>query len=198
MGASVDAGTIIVDSLKDAAIGLTDDEVGAGWNRARQGVLTDGMELVELHHQRKGTKDSPPDTLADVYGSTWITAGAGSVILLWGQAGDLVVKFKHLKQPLDEVGPFDVIHDHTTGVSRVDGGFDPLQYLKLRGADGSNANEAAMRMTSKSKPSKNDREKARRELERLASAGLATRSTGTRGGADGGIPTRYYIDELAP
>ena len=33
------ANTVVVDSLKDAAIGLNEDETGAGWNRARQKAL---------------------------------------------------------------------------------------------------------------------------------------------------------------
>jgi hypothetical protein len=34
-----------------------------------------------------------------------ITAGAGSVVLLWGAAGDPIVEWRHLKQPAAEVGP---------------------------------------------------------------------------------------------
>ena len=84
-----DADTLIVDSLKDAAVGLTDDEVGSGYNRARQTVIAAGVEVVELHHQRKavnGAKAEHP-TLDDLYGSTWLTSGAGSVLLLTGAPG---------------------------------------------------------------------------------------------------------------
>ena len=41
-----------------------------------------------------------PKRLADVYGSRWLTAGMGSVLLLWGEPGDLVVEVRHLKQPV--------------------------------------------------------------------------------------------------
>jgi replicative DNA helicase len=71
------ADTVVVDSLKDAAIGLNDDEVGAGWNRARQTAIAAGVEVVELHHQRKsagGARASHPG-IDDVYGSTWLTSG---------------------------------------------------------------------------------------------------------------------------
>ena len=90
MARSAGAGTVVVDSLKDAAIGLTDDVVGAGWNRARQAAIVAGVQLVELHHSRKlaqGATAGQP-SIDDVYGSTWLTSGTGSVILLtavlWG------------------------------------------------------------------------------------------------------------------
>lgn len=75
---------VIVDSLKDMATGLSDDAVGAAVNRARQRVLNTGREMLELHHQRKAQQGGgKPKTLSDVYGSTWIAAGAGSVVLVW-------------------------------------------------------------------------------------------------------------------
>jgi hypothetical protein len=36
---------------------------------------------------------------------TWLTSGAGSVILLNGQPGDPIVSLHHLKQPAAAVGP---------------------------------------------------------------------------------------------
>jgi replicative DNA helicase len=53
MAQELGVGTVVVDSLKDAAVGLSDDAVGAGWNRARQHVLAAGIEMIELHHTRK-------------------------------------------------------------------------------------------------------------------------------------------------
>lgn len=50
------ADTVVVDSLKDAAVGISDDDVGAGYNRARQLALVEGVQLVELHHLRKAPK----------------------------------------------------------------------------------------------------------------------------------------------
>lgn len=48
-----DADTVIVDSLKDAALKLSDDDVGAGYNRARQLAIVSGVQVIELHHLRK-------------------------------------------------------------------------------------------------------------------------------------------------
>ena len=42
---------------------------------------------------------------------TWLTSGAGSVILLNGQPGDPIVSLHHIKEPAAEVGPFKVLHE---------------------------------------------------------------------------------------
>ena len=63
-------------------------------------LVASEIEVVVSHHQRKATGyNKKPTTLADVYGSTWLTAGAGSVVLLWGEAGDPIVELTHLGSP---------------------------------------------------------------------------------------------------
>jgi hypothetical protein len=52
-----------------------------------------------------------------VYGSTWLTSGLGSVIVLDGKPGDPTVELRHLKQPAEPVGPLTLRHDHTAGVT---------------------------------------------------------------------------------
>ncbi|MBU8793213.1 AAA family ATPase [Micrococcus luteus] len=114
------ADVVVVDSLKDAALGLSEDTVGAAYNSARQAALAGGVEVLELHHQvKRGANGGAPTTLADVYGSGWITAGAGSVVLLHGEAGAASVELRHLKQPAEPVGPLTIEHDPAAGVSRV-------------------------------------------------------------------------------
>ena len=49
------ASHVIVDSLKDAAIGLTEDEVGAGWNRARQTAIAASPYFKKSGTGRSGT-----------------------------------------------------------------------------------------------------------------------------------------------
>ena len=106
----------MVDSLKDAAVGLTDDETASGYNRARQLAITAGVQVLELHHLvKRGADGKAPTTLADVYGSAWLTAGAGSVLLLTGDAGDPIVRASHLKQPMEPWGPAEMAHDHAEG-----------------------------------------------------------------------------------
>lgn len=41
---------VVMDPLKDAIVGLTDDQVAAAYNCARQTALTAGVQIVELHH----------------------------------------------------------------------------------------------------------------------------------------------------
>ena len=123
---------IVVDSLKDAAVKLTDDESAGNVNRAIQHCNAADVDVLVLHHQRKGQGGDKPTKLEDVYGSTWITAGTGSVILLWGEAGSELVELSHLKQPADVVGPWKVEHDHHAGTSKVVHGFDALAYIRAR------------------------------------------------------------------
>jgi DNA polymerase III delta prime subunit len=166
------ATTVIVDSLKDAAVGLTEDEIGAGYNRARQTALANGIQVLELHHLvKRGPNGSKPNTLADVYGSAWLTAGAGSVLLLWGAAGDPLVEAVHLKQPAAEVGPLRVLHDHQLGHSSIIGGGSLLEIIAATGVVGMAAKDVARALYQTDDPGKNEVEKARGKLKRLVDAG---------------------------
>ncbi len=184
------ADTLVIDSVKDAALKLSDDETGSAVNRAIQAVTVEGIEVAALHHQRKGQNGVQPRSLEDVYGSTWLTAGAGSVLLLWGQAGDLEVELRHLKQPVNDVGPLKLVHDHATGTTTVSHGFDPLTYLRHR-KNGATAMDAARQMFEKQTPTENERKKAQRRLDKLVIDGFATRTDGERGGADGSTSAVY-------
>ncbi|MEV6121619.1 MULTISPECIES: hypothetical protein [unclassified Streptomyces] len=97
-----------MDSLEEAAGGLSDDEVGAGWNRARPFSLREGVQMLR-HTLKRGANGTEPNALADIHGSTWITSDAGPVVSPWGEAGDPTVSLRHLKQPLAEVGPFRLL-----------------------------------------------------------------------------------------
>lgn len=166
------ADTVVVDSLKDAALGLTDDEGGAGYNRARQHLLAAGIEVIELHHMVKnGANGAKPTRLADVYGSAWLTAGAGSVVLLWGEAGASQVELRHLKQPAEELGPWEVTHDHTNARSSVDEVVTAADALVAAGKDGLTV--AALAGLWGGASDRATKERARRALERLAKDGAA-------------------------
>ena len=171
----LDVDILFVDSLKDAAIGLSKDEVGAGYNRARQLALAEGIQLVELHHIVKNSADGKaPRYLKDVYGSTWLTSGAGSVIMLWGEAGDPVVEFHHLKQPMSEVGPFKILHDPASGQSSIvyDDETDVVAMARRCRTGGLSAREAAICLFSTDSPTRAQIEKSRRRLAKLVADGL--------------------------
>lgn len=190
MCARAKADTVFIDSVKDAAVGIAKDEVGAGYNRCRQKAIAEGIEVVELHHQRKdGANGSEPKELADVYGSVWITAGAGSVVGLWGNPGDPVVSWRHLKQPMAEVGPYLVVHDHRTGQSSLQHSADLIELVRSGGVSGLTASEYAKALFEKPKPTRAEVEKARRRLDQKVADGLLHR----RDGAHKTDPARYFL-----
>jgi len=193
----MDVDVLFVDSLKDAAVGLSKDEVGAGYNRARQLCLAEGIQLVELHHMVKnGADGKAPKQLRDVYGSTWITSGAGSVIVLWGDAGDPIVEFHHLKQPMNEVGPFKIMHDRATGLASVyhDEETDLVALARRCASGGVSARDAATCLYDTEKPSKSQVEKARRKLDDHTEKGLLVR----RPPSDGSVVGRGAADLWYP
>jgi hypothetical protein len=184
---AVGAGTLIIDSTKDVALELSREETGQVFNLALQYVVGAGVEVLALHHQRKATGDNKkPTSLADVYGSTWITAGAGSVLLLWGDPGDPIVELTHLKQPAEELGPFNIIFDHVRGTVEPHDPAD-LEALVAAAPTGLTAAVAASALFSVETPSRNQIEKARRKLERLHGEGIVRRLEAS----EPGEPVRY-------
>lgn len=169
---------VFIDSLKDVALKIADDETGARVNTSFQHTIAAGIELCVSHHQRKEQAASKhvgkPTRLADVYGSRWLTAGMGSVILLWGEPGDIVVDFSHLKQPAEDVGPFKLKHDHARGLTVP---FETIDLIWLIDSTfgGLTAKQAAERIFNTDKLRSSDIEKARRRLERLVAEGSCYR-----------------------
>ena len=107
--------------------------------------------------------------IADVYGSTWITSGAGSVILLNGNPGDAVVRFHHVKQPVEELGPWMLLHEQETGSMSVHGQVDIVAAAARSG--GLIVKDAARMLFETDKPDRNQIEKARRRLAALVRDG---------------------------
>jgi replicative DNA helicase len=168
------AGALIIDSAKDAAMDLSKDETGSRLNRAIQSTLAAGVEVCVLHHQRKANAQNPkPGKLADVYGSTWLTAGAGSVLLLWGEPGDPLVELRTLKPAVGEIGPLLIEHDHERGVSTIHEQPDLLELLRAS-SGGVTVSEAAIFLFG-DRPSRAEREKARRKLAASERGGEAQR-----------------------
>ncbi|MFZ1175727.1 MAG: AAA family ATPase, partial [Mycobacterium sp.] len=169
------------------AVGLSDDVVGAGYNHARQILLSRGVELVELHHTVKRSSG----TVADVFGSVWLSSGTGSIIMLTGQPGDPIVGFRHVKQPAQEIGPLTLSHDESTGTISILSSTDPVALAKEAGDEGITARALAAVMFDNSKPTKGEIEKARRQLNTLTGEGSLRCIPGTTGGSTGGAATRW-------
>ena len=198
-----DADTVCLDSLKDMAGELASEEGGQAINSAIQRTLVEGIEVLALHHHRKqgGGKDSgrEPASLDELYGSTWITAGAGSVVSLWGAAGDPIVSFKHLKQPSAECGPWRLKHDHPRGVTEIWHEVDVLDILAhAKGALTAQQLACQIYSPDKGKPSASEVEKARRKLDQLVEKGLAHKvaNGGGRGSQAGYVAAFSSTGEL--
>jgi len=188
------ADTVVVDSLKDAALRLSDDETGSGWNRARQTCIAAGTEMVELHHPRKASGDNKkPSKLEDLYGSRWIPAGAGSVIMLWGEAGDAVVDFGHLKHPHTEVGPWRMAIDNIAGTVSICHSVNLVEQIRLRAGHGCTVAVAAELLSGGGKPTRAGLDKARRRLTRLTESGILVCRPGEHGGAPGRDVATWFL-----
>lgn len=179
MAEAAGAGVVYVDSLKDAVVGLSGDEPAANYNRARQRLLAAGIELCELHHVRKPSADQAGG-ISSVYGSTWLTSGAGSVILLTGEPGDLVVRFRHAKTPANELGPWHLHLDPEKGSFAVQR-CDLLASVRRAGADGLTAEAAAKDLYECGRPTSSEKKKAERQLRHLESKGLLHSIDGNHG-----------------
>ncbi|WP_262058558.1 DnaB-like helicase N-terminal domain-containing protein [Streptomyces sp. STR69] len=198
-----DADMVCLDSLKDMAGELASEEGGQAINSAIQRTLVEGIEVLALHHHRKqgGGKEGgkEPTSLDELYGSTWITAGAGSVVSLWGAAGDPIVSFKHLKQPSSECGPWRLKHDHPAGVTEVWHEVDVLDILAhARGPLTPHQLACQIYSPDKGKPSASEVEKARRRLDQLVEKGLAHKISngGGRGSQTGYVAAFSATGEL--
>jgi hypothetical protein len=177
---------VIVDSLKDLAPGLASDEVGANVNSALQILLAAGIEVVVLHHQRKASGPaSSKHTIDEIYGSVWLTAGMGSVVMLIGQPGTSDVHVRHLKPPVELVEPLRFSHVHETGELRLaEDGVTLEVVLRTAGTDGITLAEAARRMYGAE--DKNAQSKVRRSAQALEGKGLVEIVRGEKGGPGGG------------
>ncbi|CAN5874013.1 hypothetical protein BH23ACT5_BH23ACT5_09920 [soil metagenome] len=162
-----DADTVIVDSLKDITEELSSEATGASLKRAFALCVTESVDVLGLHHDRKA-QDSKRRLLklSDVYGSRLITAGCGSVLALNGVSGDPVIELRHLKQVVEEVGPMSISFNFDTGeVSAVEG--TDLLAIVNAARGGITANDAARLLYQTDKPTRAEKERARRKLDSL-------------------------------
>lgn len=185
--------SITVDSYKDLAPGLNSDEVGAGINSAMQEAIARGIEWVALHHPKKAQIENRiPDSLDDVYGSTWLTSGMGSVVHLGGVAGAEVITVTHLKQPMAPVGPLTIERDRASGSTRdTEPSAVIYRMLVVAGERGVTRNAAALKLRGNEEQA--SLKAAERLLNRMAEEGGLVVTPGTRGGASGGTPTRWRL-----
>ncbi len=171
---------LIIDSVKDITPKVSTDEGGLAYNEAIQRTLVGGVQVIALHHPRKATGEGRSAlTLDDVYGSTWIAAGAGSVIALNGTPGTGVARLEHLKPPAEQVGPFDVDFDYDAGTVTTIGVRELSDFLARRGT--ATTQEAVQWVTGKDRPTETERKRVVRKLNRMVEHGQAIKAGGGRG-----------------
>jgi hypothetical protein len=194
----LDAAVVVVDSLKDAAVGLSDERVAAAYNGARKRLLATGRQLVELHHLTKGGTD---------YGSVFIPAEAGSIVRLSGRASGTTGTLTHRKSPAHIVGPLKVVHDRDHGEIDLRAATAPatgteaqkdkaatveknlVEWVRSHGREGVTAASGGVYLYRSGEWG--NVEKARRVLDKHAVSGELVRVEGARGG----LPTRWAAVE---
>lgn len=138
MAQQYEATDIVIDSIKDFCAKPSDDEAGNGYNRARQECIARGMQWLECHHNRKQQQGQGKSiALDDVYGSRWLTAGAGSVLVMYTEEeGAPVVEVRQLKSPGEFIDPVRVHVDKAAGTMSGGTKPDPITYIRQHGAAG--------------------------------------------------------------
>ena len=186
--------TIIVDSLKDITQELSSELTGQAVNRAYQKAITEGVDVLLLHHDRKAGSDSKRRLLklADVYGSRLMVAGCGSVIALNGVSGDPVVELRQLKHVVAEVGPTQIAFDFTTGEVNIADRTDIVAIVNMAKTP-LTAADAAKALYGVTAPTRSDVERARRKLKIVAEKDLIVEVSGATTTA----PTRWCSIVLA-
>lgn len=193
-----DVSDVHADSIKDISSRLSDDAVGSGINSAIQELIARGINWVGLHHQRKANGENrKPTSLADVYGSRWLTAGQGSVLMLVrpGEDNKDIIEINQLKEPMDKVRPILAKHDRVNGRTSVIKEVDDVEgFLQECGEAGATILEVAAVLFGKGKTEVSQAEKkvAERKLNGLAYGERATKQAAQRGGEGGTKPARYF------
>jgi replicative DNA helicase len=112
----VGAKGVVMDSAKDLGFDLNDSSEGQAFNFLVQATLRAGVQIFVTHHSRKVPRgDRKPLTLNDLHGSQWVAAGAGSVIMLDGEAGPNPKRLVHVKPLTVPMSPLLLELDHETG-----------------------------------------------------------------------------------
>ena len=182
------AGTLMIDSVKDMTVGLSDDVQRCQFNMAIEEGHRPRHRVLSNHHQRKAQAEKKrPDTLDDVYGPRGLPQATEACCLLWGKPNDPIVTLHHVKSPRMRS---DRSNSRSTSSKEAD---SPRRRNRAgtagcRRHDGLEAADAARQVYETDKPSAARREKIRRQLEELVKGGVATSQKGIKK-TD---PARYF------
>lgn len=186
MALRLGVGTIVVDSLKDVVPNASDEDAAGAYNLARQSALAAGVEWIELHHNRKANgTNKEPNQLEDVYGSRWLTAGAGSVLSLWqDEPGSPIVALRHIRASGEKWRDTTLILDADAGTLATESE-ETLEEFIDRHAKGFTVAQAVSAMHKGAKASRGQAQAVRNKLKRMEKRGLLELvPSGTDTGAD--------------
>ena len=189
-----DAGADVafIDSLKDTVTKMSDDEAGLSINRAVQSLVGNGIDAMVNAHLRK--VDTRPASVNDLFGSSNIVNGMGSVFVMWGAPGSGEAVLYALKSPADMPDEMSVVIDYETGsVDLAAPPWNALAYLHNSAASrGVTVQEAAHAKHNRDANSA-EQKRVRRDLDKLVDHGKARREDGHKGGpGSGSTPARYW------
>lgn len=189
---AANADTVVLDSLTNMAMGLSEDAVASGFNRAVQLAIAADIQVLGLHHLTKvGSGSGGVPQLEAVYGSTWVVSGAGSVLCLQGRPGATEVVLHHVKQPAAPVGPLRLRHDHGTGKTSVLAAVDLTLLIEANGGSaGLTAREVAEIELGR-EPTESEIKNCKRRLTKLVRASELVCDKGSSGGSGGTQADRY-------
>lgn len=108
---------LILDSAKDVAPGPLKDEEPAGklvdaWSRC----IANEIDVAAMHHPRKGqSSTAPPDSVDEIYGSSMLANGAGSILSMYGVPGSGTAGMVQLKMPARQAPAMDIVFNYETG-----------------------------------------------------------------------------------
>ncbi len=164
MARHVGAGLVIPDSLKDMASHLSDEGVGSRVNNAFQLLVSNGIDVFIPHHTRKvGRQDRKNDiSIDDLYGSSWLYSGCGSVLYL--ERGALDVELIQLKTPNHHEANFRFTLNR---LGHIESGGDPrdpvIVAVTQAGTQGIATDEVARKVLQR-EATASERERIRRRL----------------------------------
>lgn len=99
--------------------------------------------------------------------------------MLSGDPGDPIVGFRHVRQPAEEVGPYQLLHDQAAGHMSIHHAADLIAMAAAGGPNGLTAGNAAKALyPDAEKVTEALRVKARRRLDKLVDCGELTRIDG--------------------
>jgi hypothetical protein len=103
------------------------------------------MQWVEDHHNRKQQQgQGRTNTIEDVYGSRWLTAGTGSILSMWTEDEQApVVDIRQIKSPGELLPHLKVTVDRQAGLMASGVKPDPITYVRGFGPTGVSVEEYA-------------------------------------------------------